>query len=51
MANGHSKGAIVGGKGIVSSADARNAMGFDTASPPFPPSISSWVDAERLLRA
>jgi acyl-CoA thioesterase FadM len=50
MANGHSKGAIVGGKGIVSGADARIAMGFDTASPPFPPSIASWVDAERLLR-
>jgi hypothetical protein len=51
MAHGHCKGAIVGSKGIVSSADARNAMGMDTVSPPFPASISSWVEAERLLSA
>jgi acyl-CoA thioesterase FadM len=49
MARGHSKGAIVGGKGIVTSTDARNAMGLDTVSPPFPASISRWVDAEQLL--
>jgi acyl-CoA thioesterase FadM len=49
MAHGHSKGAIVGSKGIVSSADARDAMGLDTASPQFPASISTWIEAERLL--
>jgi hypothetical protein len=49
MARGHSKGAIIGSKGIVGSADVRDAMGLDTASPPFPVSISSWIDAERVL--
>jgi acyl-CoA thioesterase FadM len=49
MAHGHSKGAIVGSKGIVSSADARDAMGLDPASPQFPASISTWIEAERLL--
>jgi acyl-CoA thioesterase FadM len=49
MAHGHSKGAIVGINGFVSSADARNAMGLDPASPAFPPSISTWIEAERLL--
>jgi acyl-CoA thioesterase FadM len=51
MANGHTKGAIVSRKGIVSSSDARATMGLDTTSPAFPASVASWVDAERQLRA
>jgi acyl-CoA thioesterase FadM len=49
MAHGHSKGAIVGSRGIVSSTDARGAMGLDPASPKFPASICTWIEAERLL--
>lgn len=49
MAHGHSKGAVVGSSGIVSSTDTRRAMGVDPTSPPFPASISRWVEAERLL--
>jgi acyl-CoA thioesterase FadM len=49
MARGHSKGAIVGSKGIIGSTEARNAMGLDTVSPPFPASVASWIDAERVL--
>jgi acyl-CoA thioesterase FadM len=49
MAHGHSKGAIVGSKGIVSSADAHRAMGLNPASPEFPASISAWIETERLL--
>ena len=49
MAHGHSKGAIVGRDGFVSSADVRNAMGLNPASPEFPASISAWVETERLM--
>jgi acyl-CoA thioesterase FadM len=49
MAHGHSKGAIVGSEGFVSSADARNAMGLNPASPEFPASISAWIETERLM--
>ena len=49
MARGHSKGAIVGGAGIVSSADARDAMGLDPASPAFPVSVRAWIETERLM--
>jgi hypothetical protein len=49
MAHGHSKGAVVGSKGIVSSTDARGALGLDPASPQFPASVSTWIEAERLL--
>jgi acyl-CoA thioesterase FadM len=51
MAHGHSKGAIIGSKGIVSSADARDAMGLNPASPEFPASISAWIETERLMNA
>lgn len=49
MAHGHSKGAIVGSEGIVSSTDARDAMGLNEASPAFPASISAWIETERLM--
>lgn len=49
MAHGHSKGAIVGIDGFVSSADARNAMGLNPASPEFPASICAWIETERLM--
>ena len=49
MAHGHSKGAIVGSEGIVSSTDARDAMGLNAVSPEFPASISAWIEAERLM--
>ncbi|MCK1792043.1 thioesterase family protein [Pseudomonas violetae] len=49
MAHGHSKGAIVGSEGFVSSTDVRNAMGLNPASPEFPASISAWVETERLM--
>jgi hypothetical protein len=49
MAHGHSKGAIVGSNGIVSSADACDAMGLDPASPEFPASIFAWIETERLM--
>jgi len=51
MAQGHSKGAIVGSKGIVSSTDTFGAMGLDPVSPVFPLSISSWIETERLMNA
>jgi hypothetical protein len=51
MAQGHSKGAIVSSKGIVSSTDAFGAMGLDPVSPDFPLSISSWIETERLMNA
>jgi acyl-CoA thioesterase FadM len=51
MAHGHSKGAIVGSTGIVSSSDARGVMGLDATSPHFPASIRTWIEAERLLSA
>jgi acyl-CoA thioesterase FadM len=49
MAHGHSKGAIVSRNGIVSSADACDAMGLDLASPEFPASIFAWIETERLM--
>ena len=49
MAHGHSKCAIVGREGFVSSADVRNAMGLNPASPEFPASISAWIETERLM--
>jgi hypothetical protein len=33
----------------VSSANVRNAMGLNPASPEFPASISAWVETERLM--
>lgn len=51
MAHGHSKGAIVGREGFVSSDDARRAMGLDPASPEFPASICAWIETERLMSA
>jgi acyl-CoA thioesterase FadM len=49
MAHGHCKGAIIGSRGIVSSTDARGAMGLAASSPRFPASIRTWIEAERLL--
>ena len=49
MALGHSKGAVVGSAGIVSSADAREVMGLDSASPQFPVSVCAWIETERLM--
>ena len=51
MAIGHAKGAVVGRDGIVSSTRTRAAMGMDPSSPAMPPSITRWLEAERLLRA
>lgn len=49
MAHGHSKGAIIGSKGVVNSAEAFEAMGLNPVSPEFPASISSWIETERLM--
>lgn len=51
MALGHAKGALVGRSGFVSGADSRAALGLATPSPAFPPSVSAWIQAERLMRA
>jgi len=51
MAQGHSKGAIIGSKGFVSSADAFDAMGLNPVSPEFPSSVSAWLETERLMSA
>lgn len=51
MAQGHSKGAVIGSKGFVSNADAFDAMGFNPVSPDFPSSISAWLETERLMGA
>lgn len=49
MAQGHSKGAIIGRKGFVSSADAFGSMGLNPVSPDFPASISAWIKTEQLM--
>jgi acyl-CoA thioesterase FadM len=49
MAIGHTKGAVMSGDGFVSSVDSLAALGISLPSPQFPPSISSWVEAERLI--
>jgi len=51
MAMGHAKGAIVGRKGIISTAETRAALGADLTSPDFPQAISAWIEADRLVRA
>lgn len=48
MAIGHAKGAVVGREGIVRSQVTLEAMGVATASPPLPPAVRTWIDAERL---
>jgi acyl-CoA thioesterase FadM len=50
MAVGYSKGAVVGRQGIVSSQEARSAMGQDPASPAFPAALAAWLEADRLVR-
>ena len=49
MARGHSKGALVGSTGFISSADARGVMGLEPSSPAFPVSVCAWIDTERLM--
>ena len=51
MANGLTKGAVVGKHGIVSSIEARHAMGMGTVSPAFPATVSAWIEADCLIRA
>ena len=50
MANGITKGAVVGRHGIVSSLEARGALGMDPVSPVFPACITAWIEADRLMR-
>lgn len=51
MASGYTKGAVVGGNGIVSSHETRSALGMDPTSPAFPAPVSAWIEADRLIRA
>ena len=48
---GHTKGAAVGRQGIVDSREVYTLLGFDPASPAFPPSVAAWLEADRLIRA
>lgn len=50
MALGHAKGALVGRAGVVPIEQSRAALGLAAASPAFPPAVSAWILAERLLR-
>lgn len=50
MASGHAKGAIVGAKGIVSTAETHATLGVDETSPVFPASIAAWLEADQIVR-
>ena len=49
MAVGHAKGAIVASHGIVHSSVALAALGRAPESPPLPPALLAWIEADRLL--
>ncbi|NDI85585.1 thioesterase [Undibacterium sp. B2R-29] len=51
MALGHTKGGIVGRNGIVSSREMCQTLGVNPESADFPPSVTAWIEADRLLRA
>jgi len=51
MAVGHTKGGIVGSKGIVGSEEMCEVLGVDPSSPAFPAAVSAWIEADRLMRA
>ena len=51
VACGHAKGGIVGPRGIVGSAQMCEALAIDPVSPPVPPALAAWIEADRVLRA
>lgn len=51
MANGITKGAVVGREGIVSSSETLAALGVNPVSPVFPATVATWIEADRLIRA
>lgn len=51
MALGYTKGAVVGRHGMVSGDDARRALGMRLESPAFSPTVSAWIEADRLIRS
>jgi acyl-CoA thioesterase FadM len=50
MANGFTKGAVVGRDGIVTAAETCDALGVNPSSPPFPAAVAAWIEADRLIR-
>lgn len=51
MANGITKGAVVGREGIVSSSETHGLPGMNPVSPAFPAPVTAWIEADRLIRA
>jgi hypothetical protein len=49
MATGYAKGAVVSNSGIVESEQTYGALGINTPSPAFSPSVTAWVAAEAAL--
>ncbi len=50
MAQGLTKGAVVGPRGVVNAAEVMQALGATLSSPEFPPATLAWIEAERSLK-